>query len=75
MHLRDIYLRNDSDSSALGILHNLPSLFLSVEPATLEVRCELRESIHMKNNVGESVYTPTYALSMQLHTWKKVHKR
>ena len=75
MHLRDIYLRNDSDSSALGILHNLPSLLLSVEPATLEVRCELRESIHMKNNVGESVYTPTYALSMQLHTWKKVHKR
>jgi len=71
MHLRDIYLRNDSDSSVLGILHNLPSIFLSVEPATLEMRCELRESIYMKNNVSDSVYTPTYALSIHCSHGRK----
>ena len=42
LHVRDINLRNDPDSSAPGILHNLPSIFLSVVSFTFIIAgCEL----------------------------------
>ena len=63
--LRDVNLRNDSDSSALGILHNLPSIFLSVVPATLEVGCELREATRRRGSVDHSGFLKKYHQQLQ----------
>ena len=40
--LRDVNFRDNSDSSILGILHNLPSICLSVVPVTFIIaRCHI----------------------------------
>ena len=58
--LRDINLRNDSDSSVLGILHNLPSLFLSVVSVTFIVAGgELGKAGKSSVNRNTSFYSRT----------------
>ena len=71
--LRDINLRNDSDSSVFGILHNLPSLFLSVVPVTFIVAGgELRKAGKCSVNRNTSFYSRTlgtYITRVQRAAW------